>query len=155
MIQDAAPCVRRRAACDAESGSPRVLVAEDDPALRGLLVEALELEGYEVTEVASGLDLMTELREGHLASRGYDLVLSDVRMPGCTGLTALEFLRQHDWATPVVLLTAFGTLDAHEEARRLGAVVLDKPCDLDEVVAAVQRRAPPVRCDGEVDDWTC
>jgi DNA-binding response OmpR family regulator len=124
---------------------PRVLLAEDEPEMRALLTEALEEEGYEVIPAQSGHDLLDRLAEPWLGGRDYDLVLSDVRMPGCTGLEALETLRELDWSTPVVLMTAFGSRRTHGEAQRLGASLLDKPFDLEELLERIRALVPPTR----------
>jgi DNA-binding response OmpR family regulator len=110
---------------------PRVLVAEDDFELRKLLCASLRRAGFEVLEARDGLQL-GELLEAHQArggrAAGFDLVITDVRMPGRSGLLALAELRRHDWITPVVVITAFGDEATHAEAHRLGAnAVLDKP----------------------------
>ena len=123
-------------------GPPRVLLAEDDDELRGLLIDALELEGYEVVPAEDGFDLLRRIGE---ARDAFDLVLSDIRMPGCTGLQALGALREQDWATPVVFMTAFGSLKTHGEAQRLGATIVDKPFDLDDLVEHVRSIVPPSR----------
>ncbi len=69
-----------------------------------------------------------------------DVVVSDIRMPGASGLDLLAGLRRDDWTTPVVLITAFGDPGGrHAEAYRLGAdAVLDKPLDVDDLRLVVQ-----------------
>ena len=118
----------------------RVLVAEDDAALRDLLVSALSDDGYEVIEARDGVDLLRQL--ANLDSDGTDLpvdvVVSDVRMPGTSGLEALTILRRFSRSLPVVLITAFGDIATHAEAERLGAAaVFDKPFDIDALRATV------------------
>jgi len=66
-----------------------------------------------------------------------DLIVSDVRMPGWSGLDLLRFLRHRRSAIPVVLITAFGDRDTHERAARLGAAVLDKPFALADLRRAI------------------
>lgn len=121
-----------------------VLVAEDDPDSRQLVVEALREEGYQVIEVQDGRQLSRCLSDmkGKLCPRP-DLVISDIRMPGHTGLDVLAALRESDWAMPVILITAFGDQETHEEAHRLGAAtVLNKPFDLEDMVDAVRSIVP-------------
>jgi CheY-like chemotaxis protein len=123
----------------------RVLVAEDDADAREMLVEALREEGYQVIEVENGRQLAKCLVKpyGHTCPRP-DVVISDIRMPGHTGLEVLAALRESDWAMPVILVTAFGDEDTHEEARRLGAaLVVDKPCSVELMVHAVRNTVPP------------
>lgn len=66
------------------------------------------------------------------------IIVTDVVMPGRTGLDVVSWLRSHDWATPVVLLTGFGSAEVHEDARRLGAAIMDKPFELDALQRLVQ-----------------
>ena len=127
---------------------PRVLVAEDDEQMRGLLVESLGKDGYELIALPDGGRLLVTLAHEMVDDQGVgmaDLVVSDVRMPVCTGLQILEQLRAARWTIPVVLITAFGDPATHERARALGAVLFDKPFDVDDLrtaVASMLRRIP-------------
>lgn len=120
---------------------PRALVAEDEPEMRALVVSALRRDGYDVSEARSGPELAmlvcSDLIEATDASP-IDIVISDVVMPGCTGLDVLAMLRRRDWSVPVLLITAFGSTELHADARRLGASILDKPFELDELRRAVR-----------------
>lgn len=117
-----------------------VLLAEDQPAMRVLVASQLRAAGYHVTEVPDGRELLRELEARH----EHDVIVSDVRMPACSGLQVLELVRRADWATPVILMTAFGDRETHEEAKRLGAARLfDKPFDVGELVQEVLRLADP------------
>jgi len=113
--------------------------------MREMLSTVLSGDGYDVELVRDGGGLRQYMRG---VARGVrrvpDVVVSDVRMPGGTGLEVLEEIRQGDWATPVVLITAFGDSPVHEEGRRLGAVdVLDKPFELDDLLRIVRAQCPP------------
>jgi CheY-like chemotaxis protein len=115
----------------------RLLVAEDDQALRDMLVAVLRSEGYEVVAVANGLELLTALKAAVDSGReelGFDLVISDIRMPGSSGPHAFARLGRVPRLPPVMFMTAFGDEEVREEAIQVGAVaVLDKPVDLDEL----------------------
>jgi CheY-like chemotaxis protein len=146
---DAASRSSRGAATSETSHATRsqapILVAEDDSEMRTVLCEALEAEGYRVVAVEDGEMLARHLKTGCQddQSARYALVISDIRMPGETGLSVLEDLRSRDWATPVILMTAFGSDAAHEESRRVGAnVILDKPFELDHLIRIVKRVVP-------------
>ena len=118
----------------------RVLVAEDDTEMRRLVVEALRKDGYDVTEVADGGRLLVEL--AHQVTTNYeqvDLIVSDVRMPICSGLQIIEALRTAHCATPIILMTAFGDDATRARASLAGALLFDKPFDLDELRATVAR----------------
>ena len=114
--------------------------------MRALLAWRLRKDGYEVTECDHGIDLINRIDplDGPGESDEFDLVVSDIRMPGFTGLDVLAALREADWAMPVIMITAFGDKETHSEARRLGAArVFDKPFDLDELLKAVAELTPP------------
>lgn len=119
----------------------RVLLAEDDEELRELLASMLARDGYEVIQVADGTGLLNYLssvhiREGH--ADPVDLIVTDIQMPGWTGLQVLQSIRERDWATPVILITGFGNSEVHREASRLGATAFfDKPFDVDDLRTAV------------------
>jgi CheY-like chemotaxis protein len=121
---------------------PRLVVAEDDAELRRLIAAKLRKIGYEVVEVPSGERLAQHLlAEGGLAEA--DLILSDIRMPGLSGLDLLAYLHTRGAFPPVVLITAFGDWRTHEEAARLGATaVFDKPLDLDDLATWVRGAVP-------------
>ncbi len=113
---------------------PRVIVAEDDDEMRRLVSEALRNDGYDVVAVSDGGGLLVTL-ELELGDRGalVDLLVLDVRMPICTGMRVLEKLRAARWRVPTILMTAFGDEATAERARKLGAVLFDKPFDLDDL----------------------
>lgn len=124
----------------------RLLLAEDDPELRRMMARALRRRGYAVVEAHDGRELVEVLLRAVTGERGLmpALIVSDVRMPGHTGLEVLARLRRIDWRTPVILLTAFGDPETHAEAERLGAAaLLDKPFDLDDLCSAATALVPP------------
>jgi len=122
----------------------RLLLAEDDVELRSLIATSLREDGFEVVEVADGNALVDRLADAMAADGsldGFDLVVSDIRMPGFSALEVMTGMRRMLFRTPVVLITAFGDAKTHERARRLGAArVFDKPFDVDELCAGVSER---------------
>ncbi|HXX68300.1 MAG TPA: response regulator [Polyangiaceae bacterium] len=119
---------------------PRILVAEDDVDMRRLVVEALLKDGYDVTAVPDGGRLLVTLAHEIVDVGGAcpaNLLVSDVRMPICTGMQILEQLRASHWTIPVILMTAFGDAATREHARGLGALLFDKPFELNDLRAAV------------------
>ena len=113
---------------------PQVLLAEDDTELRELLMLVLEYEGYQVTACHNGLQLFEQLEQ----EDGFDLIISDVRMPALTGLEVLESQFDNSERPPFICMTAFGDQQTHETASRFGAVAtIDKPFDLDEMIELV------------------
>jgi len=122
----------------------RILLAEDDAEMRSLVAGALRLDGHEVVEVADGGGLLRQIANA-MTSDGpaiYDLVLSDIRMPVCNGMQVLECLRQTRWGTPVILMTAFGDHRTRVEVESMGAFLVDKPFDLDDLRTLVLNLVP-------------
>ncbi len=109
----------------------RVLLADDDHAMRGMLESALLRAGFEVESASNGAELLARLDAADRDSRAPELIVSDICMPGLTGLDVLTRVRQRFPTVPVILITAFGDALTHRRARSLGAVeVIDKPFDL-------------------------
>jgi DNA-binding response OmpR family regulator len=120
----------------------RVLLAEDDDELRSMLASALRRRGFGVVEVKNGIALLERLMDP--GSPAFDLIVTDVRMPGLSGLEVIGSAQPEGWInTPVILITAFGDAELHEEAGRLGALVLDKPFDIDELTAQAESLVGP------------
>jgi CheY-like chemotaxis protein len=120
---------------------PRILLAEDDGEMREMLSFVLWREGYAVESITDGASLLQRLDEADSSDAiDWDLVISDIRMPGITGMEVLEYLKARGNLPPLMLITAFGDEQTHELARRLGAVaLLDKPFDLQDLMCRVRR----------------
>lgn len=129
----------------------RVLVAEDDDELRGLITRTLRKSGFDVIETSDGAALLDRAGETLLTdhtSSSIDLIVSDIRMPGWSGLDVLAGLNHAGVRIPMVLITAFGGDDTHQQATRLGAAaVVDKPFDMDHlcdvVLTSIQWKSRP------------
>src|ERR1700743_3104782 len=122
-----------------ESGNddqtPRILIVDDDPGQRSLLNSFLKSQGFETAVVDSGERALEALRGGH-----FGMMISDVRMPGLSGLETLRAARKEHITVPVLLVTAFTDVRDAVAAMRDGAVnYLAKPIDLDELLVSVQR----------------
>jgi DNA-binding response OmpR family regulator len=129
----------------AESLAPvRVLVVEDDDEMRRLLVRTLAKDGYVAIGARDAVEALEWLDEpGADGAARFDLLISDVRLPGASGLELLARIRAADWALNVIVVTGFGSDEVHAEASRLGAAaVLDKPFDLDELRWVVGQLVP-------------
>jgi CheY-like chemotaxis protein len=123
----------------------RLLLADDNGPFRDMLVWAFEDAGCEVVAVGNGKDLR-ELLASSLrpdsAVEPFDIVVTDVRMPGWTGLHAIESLSGVPEMPPVVVMTAFGDDETKNSARNAGAVaILDKPIDPADLCALVHEMA--------------
>lgn len=113
--------------------SSRILVVEDRDSLRLMLNRALSGEGYEVEAAASGEEALE-----WIASRQYDLVLTDLKLPGLSGLDVLRGCRDLHGELPVVVLTAYGTVHTAVEAMKEGAAdFLEKPVEIDDLFRLV------------------
>lgn len=132
------------------SGVGRILVIDDEELLRHTLVRVLRRAGYDVVMAGEGHEALRLLAEN-----GFDLVYLDIRLPGMDGLQILKGIRENEGKMPVVLLTAYGSLQTALEALRLGATdYLLKPVDPEVLVArtrtilaelAVERRKRELR----------
>ncbi|WP_447956129.1 sigma-54-dependent transcriptional regulator [Vreelandella sp. EE7] len=112
-----------------------LLVVEDDPAIRELLEEELHDAGYQTLGVPSAEEAMALLSHTPVA-----MMITDVRLPGMTGIQLLQQLRQSGSELGIIVITAFGTIDQAVEALKLGADdFLTKPLDLDAIREAVFR----------------
>jgi two-component system C4-dicarboxylate transport response regulator DctD len=123
---------------------PRVLLAEDDLEMRRLVAERLDKNGYDVVEVGNGIELLRMLEDHLCRARGqsFDVVVSDVRMHGASGLCGLQLVHDMDPTLPVVLMTGYPD-DVRDTASRLGAVsLLHKPFPVKRLVDVLQAVAP-------------
>lgn len=112
----------------------RILVIDDEENIRATLAEFLTLTGYQVATAADG-------REGldRLGADSFDLVLSDLKMPGVDGIAVIEWVKETQPELPVIVMTGFATVDTTIRALRLGAEdYLLKPFSLDEIERTVE-----------------
>lgn len=112
-----------------------ILVVDDEKSQREILEMILSGEGYDVTTASSG-----EAAMKFVESRRFDLVLTDLKMTGMTGLDLLKELTNYDKSIIVILLTAHGSVDSAVDALRLGAFdYLQKPYDKDKLLDTISR----------------
>jgi len=113
----------------------KILIVDDDPETLGLCQNALEGERYQVVTASSAEDALQLAAEGE-----YDVILSDIRMPGVSGLELLENLKKLDPEQPVIMFSGFGDVDAAVEAMKLGAFdSLAKPLIVDELKVTINK----------------
>src|SRR5580693_3509245 len=111
----------------------RILVVEDEEKLKRVLELQLTSAGFEVEKAGTAEAAL------QLAERA-DLVLTDLRLPGMDGLHLLSAIRRQNSQTPVIVMTAFGTIETAVEAMKMGATdFLLKPFSLDHLTAVVQK----------------
>ncbi|HSP16490.1 MAG TPA: response regulator [Thermoanaerobaculia bacterium] len=112
----------------------RVLVAEDDPALRQLLITLLKLIGIEATAAHDGLDALNQLRDNP-----YDLAIIDLMMPRLDGYVVVRFLEEQRPATRAIVVSAVRSAQVNELARsRVVSAVVRKPFEIDELTAKIK-----------------
>jgi DNA-binding NtrC family response regulator len=117
-----------------KSSIPRILIVDDDAGQRSLLISFLTSQGFDTTPVISGEEALSALRREE-----FSMMISDVRMPGISGLETLRRARQQDAQLPILLVTAFADIREAVDAMRDGALnYLSKPIDLDELLALVR-----------------
>jgi len=113
----------------------RLLVVEDDSAVRTTLVTFLELEGYHVDAVASSREALERL-----SRQSYPIIISDIYLDDRTGLDVLDEARRRDPSCAVILMTARGTIETVMAATRGGAFdYIAKPFELDQMLQAIKR----------------
>ena len=114
----------------------RLLIVEDKESLALMLKETVEGEGLEADIVANGSDAGRRIAEG----RRYFAVLTDLRLPGADGIAVLRQVKESDPDCPVIVMTAFGTIENAVEAMKLGAYdFIQKPIDVDHLLLLLRR----------------
>jgi DNA-binding NtrC family response regulator len=112
----------------------RLLVVDDDQSMRAALYESLSSCGYEVETAENGADALVKFKEGQFA-----VVVTDMRMPMMSGMDVLRGIKKISPQTPVILITAYGTVNTAVEAMKEGAAeFIMKPFSLDDLEFAVK-----------------
>ena len=113
----------------------KILVVDDDKSFRRVMQLQLEEAGYEVITAAEAKEALALTEEQMPA-----LVITDLKMPGVSGMELLRSLRSEHPETTVVMITAFGTVQTAVEAMKAGAYdYMMKPVDFDELILTVNR----------------
>ena len=113
----------------------RILVVDDEDALRTVLSAELEGEGYQVNTAADGDEAIKII-----GAQQFHLILLDIKMPNVDGFEVLKFVKQHQPATKVIMLTGFADLKNAIESKKLGAEdFVSKPYDLVDLLTTVER----------------
>jgi DNA-binding NtrC family response regulator len=114
----------------------RLLIVEDKESLALMLKETVETEGLEADLAPSGSEAIRTLAQG----KRYFAVLTDLRLPGADGIAVLKQAKESDPDMPVIVMTAFGTIENAVEAMKLGAFdFIQKPIDVDHLVFLLRR----------------
>ncbi len=111
----------------------RLLIIEDDPEMRFLLEDFLKSEGYEADSAHDGLEALAKL-----AQESFDLLITDIRMPGLNGLDILSAVKKFQFAMPVIVITAFGGEEVHRRSMARGADgYLEKPVHFHKLTSLI------------------
>ena len=125
---------------------PRILIIEDDDGMRALLKDVLEEEGFQADSASNGLAGLQKLREGR-----FDLVITDIHMPGLTGLDILPGIKKLQPSVPVIVITAFGSSGVYRRSIQRGAsAYLEKPIRIDRLKALIHEMVAVGRENGSV-----
>ncbi len=121
---------------DPATRSPRVLIADDEPDVRTLLHELCELRGFEALVVSDGNSAIEALRNWG----PFDVIISDIQMPGADGFDVLHTARTTAPECPVVLITGSDTAETRERALAAGAAaLLIKPASILVILSVLDR----------------
>ena len=119
--------------------TPRVLVVDDEALLRWSIAETLAAAGYDVVAAGDGAEARRAISDG----KGLGAMLVDLRLPDTDGLTLIDEAHQCGVHCPVVVMTAYGSVDTLRAASGRGALrVILKPFDLDDMVRMIRQVCP-------------
>ncbi|MFQ6079032.1 MAG: sigma-54-dependent transcriptional regulator, partial [Thermodesulfobacteriota bacterium] len=118
-----------------EKQQGRILIVDDDREMLGLLRDVCEQEGFEVTTEENGVGALKRV-----GRERFDVVVSDIKMPGIKGFELLEKTKKYSPLTPVILITAFGSINSAIKAMKLGAFdYLTKPFEMEELSIVIEK----------------
>lgn len=113
----------------------KILVAEDEEMTLNNIVDTLQEEGYKIVSSRNGTDALQMIEKDH-----FDVLITDIKMPGMSGMDLLEKIRVHHPEIEVIIITGFGSISSAVEAIKKGAVdYITKPFDLDELLLKVNK----------------
>ncbi|MHB8880217.1 MAG: sigma-54-dependent transcriptional regulator [Thermodesulfovibrionales bacterium] len=113
----------------------RILIAEDEEITLNNILDTLQDEGYDVTAAQNGSEALQKLEQGH-----FDVLITDIKMPGMSGIELLAQTKEKYPETEVIVITGFGSIGSAVDAMKKGAYdYITKPFDLDEVTLRVRK----------------
>ena len=113
----------------------RILLVDDEPLMRLSMVDALEAIGHDVEAATSGTEGIEAIRQ-----RPFDLVITDLRLPGADGLAVLKATKEQSPSSEIAVITAHGSVETAVGAMKLGAFdYITKPFQMDELLLIVER----------------
>ncbi|MBU4604246.1 MAG: response regulator, partial [Proteobacteria bacterium] len=125
----------------------QILLVDDDHDTRQIVAEALSMDNHAVTEAGRGDEAIALLEK-----RGFNLVITDLRMPGASGEELLAYVEEHLPGTPVIIITGYGTVDVAVVAMQSGAFDFQqKPLNLEHLRLTVRRALNKAQLNYAVD----
>jgi two-component system response regulator AtoC len=117
----------------------RILIVDDDEDMRSLLKDLLEEDGFETECASNGFDALQEV-----AGRNFDLIITDIGMPGLTGLDILPGIRRLRPGAPVIVMSSFASRHVHRRSLERGATgYLEKPIRIENLRSLIYRHIKP------------
>jgi diguanylate cyclase (GGDEF)-like protein len=114
---------------------PEILVVDDDPMVLEIVVESIKLAGYDADACQDGQDALSKS-----AATEYDLILTDMKLPGLDGLSLIKRLKAGNSGTDVIVITGYGSIENAVECMRAGALdYIIKPFTVDQIQVAVRK----------------
>jgi FixJ family two-component response regulator len=124
---------------------PRVLIVDDEAPLRRQVMVGLAQHGYEVDECEAGLSALSKIKAAESRQNPFGCVILDLRLPDIDGLKILSVIKSIYSDLPVVVITGYGNEDMINTVNSHGgSVYLDKPFEVDDLVAQIKRVAPQI-----------
>src|SRR5512143_1914616 len=124
-----------------------ILIVDDEEGMRKSLSMLFQKEGYQVCQAGSGEDAIRSLDRDK-----FDLIITDLRMDGISGTYLLEYIKDKRLQVPVVIMTAYGTIDSAVDAMRMGASdYIAKPFEYDEILHRAKRAMERAETAREMD----
>jgi two-component system, NtrC family, response regulator AtoC len=126
-----------------QMAAPRILVADDEQNLRRVLAALMRRDNYEVVQASDGAEAIT------MMAQNIDVVITDLRMPGATGMDVLTHAAKHHPHIPVIMITAYGSVGQAVEAIKAGAFdYIEKPFEQDVIRATVKKAVGQAQANG-------
>ena len=126
-----------------ETASPRkkrILLIDDDPSLLAYATFHLSLAGYQVSEARDGCEALQQIEECQIRSDRFDLLVTDIQMPGMSGVALLRQLRVQKIYVPVLIVTGFLDAASFRELQQMKYLdILVKPFKPDELIQYIER----------------
>ena len=118
----------------------RILIADDEVTLLHTMAFTLKRKGFDVDIVENGESAYNKVMESNQNSKFYNLIITDIQMPGLSGLELISKIREAGIQTPILAITGFGTMNMVVELMRAGCKdYLDKPFTMNEFIERITK----------------